>query len=155
MYLAIIMKSVSLGQQSSVVSARDAGRELLGSTFLGGCFAILFWFALKIHPSLWMFFLWMLLCGIYFSSKLYGLIRSRYPASFWQNVGVTMLILLGPAVEDSASGKDVYAAFAVRMGLFVAVTLYAWLAIYLLEQLRTRNLKRRTVPTPETQTHPG
>jgi hypothetical protein len=45
-------------------------------------------------------------------------------------VAVTMLILLGPAVEDSASGKDVYAAFAVRMGLFVAVTLYAWPATW-------------------------
>jgi hypothetical protein len=41
-----------------------------------------------------------------------------------------MLILLGPAFEDSASGKDVYAAFAVRMGLFVAVTLYAWPATW-------------------------
>lgn len=149
MYLAIIMKSVSLGQQGSVVSARDAGRELLGSTFLSGCFAILFWFALKIHPSLWMFFLWMLLFGLYFSSKLFGLIRSRFPASFWQNVVLTMLILLGPAVEDSAKGKDVYAAFAVRMGLFVGVTLYAWLAIYLLEHLRNRHRTRRTNPMPE------
>ena len=147
MYLAIIMKAVLLGQQSSVVSARDAGRELLGSTFLGGCFAILFWFALKIHPNLWMFFLWTLLFGMYFSSKLYGLVCSRFPASFWQNAGVTMLILLGPAVEDSANGKDVYAAFAVRMGLFVAVTLYAWLAVYALEQLRGRRLRRASLQT--------
>jgi hypothetical protein len=49
-----------------------------------------------------------------------------------------MLILLGPAVEDSDNGNDVYAAFLVRMGLFVAVTLYAWLAVYLLEHLRER-----------------
>lgn len=140
-YLAIIMKSVLLGQQGSVVSARTAGRELLGSTFLGGCFAGLFWFALKIHPNLWMFFLWMLLFGIYFSSKFYALISSRFTPSFWQNTAVTMLILLGPAVEDSASGKDVYKAFAVRMGLFIAVTLYAWLAVYTLEQLRTHRLR--------------
>jgi hypothetical protein len=46
--------------------------------------------------------------------------------------------MLGPAVEDSANGKDVYQAFAVRMALFVAVTLYAWLAIHLLEQWRSR-----------------
>jgi hypothetical protein len=147
-YLPIIMKSVLLGQQGSVVSARSAGRELLGSTFLGGCFAVLFWFALKIYPNLWMFFLWMLLFGVYFSSKLYGLITSRFPRSFWQNVAVTMLILLGPAVEDSASGKDVYKAFAVRMGLFIAVTLYAWLAVYALEQLRTRRLCRLSLSSP-------
>jgi hypothetical protein len=141
-YLAIILKAVLLGQQGSVVSARSAGRELLGSTFLGGCFAALFWFALKIHPNLWMFFLWMLLFGIYFSAKFYRLIASRFPPSFWQNVAVTMLILLGPAVQDSADGKDVYKAFAVRMGLFIAVTLYAWLAVYVLEQFRTRRLSR-------------
>jgi hypothetical protein len=148
-YLPIIMKSVLLGQQGSMVSARSAGRELLGSTFLGGCFAVLFWFALKIHPSLWMYFLWMLLFGVYFSSKLYRLVASRFPASFWVNVAVTMLILLGSAVQDSASGKDVYKAFAVRMGLFVAVTLYAWLAIYVLEKLRTRSVSRYLVSMAE------
>lgn len=141
-YLAIIMKSVSLGQQSSVVDARSAGKELLGSTFLGGFFAILFWALLGILTNLWMFFLLMLLFGLYLSSKIYRLIRSRYPASFWLNVGMTMLILLGPAVEDSDSGKDVYTAFLVRMGLFVAVTLYAWLAIYILEYLRERRTHR-------------
>ena len=142
-YLAIIMKSVSLAQQGSAVSARDAGRELLGSTLLGGCFASLFWLALKLQPNLWMFFLWMLLFGVYFAAKMFGVFASRFPASFWLNVGVTMLILLGPAVEDSANGKDVYQAFVVRMGLFVAVTLYAWLAVYLLEQLRTRRRNSR------------
>ena len=151
MYLAIIMKAVSLGQQGSVIRARDAGRELLGSTFLGGCFTIFFWFLLKICPSLWMFFLWMLLFGVYFACKLYRLIKSRYSPSFWQNVAVTMLILLGPAVEDSANGKDVYAAFAVRMGLFIAVTLYAWLAVYFLEWLRARRLGRIPQSIPNTE----
>lgn len=153
MYLAIIMKSVSLGQQGSLVSARDAGKELLGSTFLGGFFAILFWFMLGMVTNLWMFFLWMLLFGVYFSSKLYQLIPSRHPASFWLNVALTMLILLGPAVEDSANGKDVYAAFAVRMGLFIAVTLYAWLAVYVLEKLRTGHLKRISMPIRGMETH--
>ena len=49
-----------------------------------------------------------------------------------------MLILLGPAVQDSANGKDVYMAFAVRMGLFIVLTLYAWTAISFLEFLRNR-----------------
>ena len=135
-YLAISMKSVALAQQSSVMDAKSAGRELLGSTFLAGMFAILFWMLLGISANLWMYALWMLLFGIYFSSKIYQLISSRYPASFWLNVVMTLLIVLGPAVEDSAGGKDVYAAFWGRMGLYVAVTLYAWAAVYLLEHLR-------------------
>jgi hypothetical protein len=141
-YMAVIMKSVSLGQQGSMLSARQAGRELLASTFLSGCLAVLFWFVLKLSPSLWMFFLWMALFGVYVASKLYGVIASRFPASFWISVFTTLLILLGPAVEDSANGKDVYMAFAQRMALFVGVTLYAWLAIYLLELLRTSSPTR-------------
>jgi len=34
-----------------------------------------------------------------------------------------MLILLGPAIEESASGKRVFEASAVRTALFVAVAL--------------------------------
>jgi hypothetical protein len=148
MYLATIMKTVSLSQQSSLVDARSAGRELIGSTFLGGCFAVLMWGAMGICTNLWMFFWLTLLVGIYFSAKLYRLLASRFPASFWLNVAVTMLILLGPAVEDSDTGKDVYAAFAVRMGLFFAVTLYAWLAVYALEWLRERRLRKRRRSPP-------
>jgi hypothetical protein len=43
-YLPIIMKAVSLGQQVSETSARQAGLQLLGSTFMGGLFAVAFWF---------------------------------------------------------------------------------------------------------------
>jgi hypothetical protein len=62
MYLPIAIKSVLLSQQASAVDAKSAGNELIGSTLLGGLFAILFWFALGIWTNLWMFFLWMLLC---------------------------------------------------------------------------------------------
>jgi hypothetical protein len=54
------------------------------------------------------------------------------------NTAVTMLILLGPAVEDSANGKDVYAAFFSRMSLFILVTFYAWAAVAFLERLRLK-----------------
>ena len=64
MYTALILKSVSLGQQSTVGDTKAAAKVLLGSTLMGGVLAILFWFALKLNVSLWMFFLWMLLIGI-------------------------------------------------------------------------------------------
>jgi len=103
---------------------------------VGGFFAIVFWFMLDLVTTLWMFVCWMLIFSVYFVSKIYGIFASRYPPSFWVNAVITMLILLGPAVADSAGGKDVYAAFGVRMGQIVFVTLYAWLAIYLIELIR-------------------
>ena len=139
-YMPLIMKSVSLGQQGSITDARQAGRELLGSTFMGGLMAILFWMVLGIWTNLWIFAATMLLVGILVAARIYRVAPSRFSAPFWINAVVTMLILLGPAVEDTASGKDVYKAFAVRMGLFIAVTLYAWAAVILLDLLRRRYL---------------
>ena len=115
---------------------------LLSTPFLAGCFAILFWFALQTSPTLWMFFLWTLVFGGYCAAKIYGAFASRFTPSFWQNAIVTLLILLGPAVQDSATGKDVYQAFAVRLSLFVGVTVYAWLAIMALEGWRSRSVSR-------------
>jgi len=135
-YLPIILKAVSLGQQSSTTTVRNAGRELLGSTLLGGALAILFWCALSLFVHLWMFFLWMLLFGLVLARKLYALSPTRFSPGFWLNSLITLIILLGQSVQDSAAGKDVYTAAAVRMGLFILVTLYACLMVYLLEPRR-------------------
>jgi hypothetical protein len=135
-YMPIIMKSVSLGRQSCTTTARGAARELIGSTLFGGLLAIGFWFALRLFVHLWMFFLWMLLCGLLVGRKLHGLSPTRYSPGFWLNSLVTMIILLGQSVQDSAAGKDVYTAFAVRMGLFLAVTAYACLTLLIFEQRR-------------------
>ena len=128
-YLPIILKAVSLGQQSSTTNARIAGRELLGSTLLAGLLAILFWSALSLFVHLWM-----LLFGLVLARKLYALSPTRFTPGFWLNTLITLIILLGQSVQDSAAGKDVYTAFAIRMGLFILVTLYACLMVHLLEQ---------------------
>ncbi|CAI8832394.1 Membrane protein [Pseudomonas sp. IT-P171] len=132
-YLPIILKAVGLGQQSST-TARNAGRELVGSTLLAGVLAVLFWSALSLFVHLWMFFLWMLLFGLILARKLYALSPTRLSPGFWLNSLITMIILLGQSVQDSLASKDVYTAFAVRMGLFMLVTLYACLMVYLLDQ---------------------
>ncbi|MFP3566027.1 DUF2955 domain-containing protein [Paraburkholderia sp. SIMBA_030] len=135
-YMPIIMKSVSLGRQSCTTTARSAARDLIGSTLLGGLLAIAFWFALRLFVNLWMFFLWMLLFGLLVGRKLNGVSRTRYSPGFWLNSLVTMIILLGQSVQDSVAGKDVYSAFVVRLGLFVAVTVYACLMLLIFEQRR-------------------
>lgn len=131
-YLPIILKAVSLGQQSTTTRTHHAGRELLGSTLLGGLLAVLFWCALSLFVHLWMFFLWMLLFGLLVARKLYRMHPTQLTPGFWLNTLITMIILLGQSVEDSAAGKDVYSAFAVRMGLFILVTLYGTLMMYVL-----------------------
>ncbi|MHC8320500.1 DUF2955 domain-containing protein [Pseudomonas sp. GB2N2] len=132
-FLPIILKAVTLGQQSSSTT-RHAGRELVGSTLLAGALAVLFWCALSLFVHLWMFFLWMLLFGLILGRKLYALSPTRLSPGFWLNSLITMIILLGQSVQDSLAGKDVYTAFAVRMALFTLVTLYAFLMVVLLDR---------------------
>jgi hypothetical protein len=52
---------------------------------------------------LWMFFLGMLLFGLLVGRKLYRASPTRYSSGFWLNSLVTMIILLGQSVQDSAA----------------------------------------------------
>jgi hypothetical protein len=136
LYLAAIIKTMTLATQAGTTSARSAGQELVGSTLMGAVMAALAWFALKLQPNLWMLMLWLVAAALWTGSRLFGVKASSFPPSFWSNALVTMLILLGPAIEDSANGKDVYRASAVRVSLFVAVALYAWATVWVLERWR-------------------
>lgn len=148
MYMPLIMKTVALGQQSTVDDTNVAARTMLGSTLMGGMIAVGFWFLLKINVSLWMFFLGILLITMVIGAKIYGVSASKYSANFWSDAFVNMLILLGPAVADSANGKDVYQAFAVRMGLFVVVTIYASVTVLALDYLRASRRKKLAAAPP-------
>lgn len=141
-WVAALTKALTIGQQRTHGGVRQAGLELIGSTLLGGCLAVLFWIVLGVLPNLWTLFLLTLLLGIYGGAKLHGVLATRHPPSFWANALMTLWILLAPAVADSASGKDVYQAFAVRFVLFVVITLYAWAALVLLESWRARRTGR-------------
>lgn len=137
-YMAIIMKSVALGQQASETDVRVAGRELVGSTVFAALLAILMWVVLKQAPELWIYMLLTLLVSLYVVAKFYGVLASRYTPTFWQNVLLTTLILIGPAVGDTESGKDPYKGSAVRISLFLCVAMYAWGMQAFLEHLRAR-----------------
>jgi hypothetical protein len=58
----------------------------------------------------------MLLFGPSVGRKLYGISSTRYSPGFWQTSLVIVIILLDQSVQDSAAGKDVCTASAVRMG---------------------------------------
>ena len=148
-YLAAIMKTVTLGQQAGSTNARSAGRELVGSTLMGAWMAAVVWFGLSLRPNLWMLMLWMVAAALWAGARLFGVKATSFAPSFWSNALVTMLILLGPAIEDAAVGKDVYSASATRVALFVAVALYAWATVWVLERWRASRSKRWSSSAPE------
>ena len=135
-YMGAIMKTVALGQQAGETHARTAGRELVGSTLMGALLAVAAWFGLKLWPSLWMLVLWLMALALWTGSALFGLRSTRFTPSFWSNALLTALILFGPAIEDSASGKGVLEAGLMRVSLFIGVALYAWATVWALERWR-------------------
>ncbi len=141
LYLAAVVKAVALAQQASLTDARSAGRELMGSTIVGAAMAAAVWLGLSMWPSLWMLVLWMSAAALWAGVRLFQVKASSFPPSFWSNALVTMVILLGPAIEDSASGKDVYRASAVRVSLFVVVALYTWATVWALERWQASRLR--------------
>ncbi|QXC29029.1 DUF2955 domain-containing protein [Aeromonas sp. FDAARGOS 1409] len=133
-YIPAVMKTVALAQQSTSLNARQAGQELVLSTLAGALLAFALWMGLSLWPSLLMLVLMLTLMTLWLARRLVPLVASRFPPSFWSNAWITALILLGPAIEDSATGKDVWLAAAMRCGLYLVVAGYGWLCILLLEQ---------------------
>jgi hypothetical protein len=149
LYFAAIMKTVTLAQQATHVTAGSAGRELVGSTLAGAGIGVALWLGLSLWPSLWMLTLWLMAAAIGCASAMFGVRRTTVAPSFWANALITALILVGPAIEDSASGKSVLQASVVRTSLFVAVAGYAWITVWALERLRLRvSLRRRAMTAP-------
>ena len=133
-YIPAMMKTVTLAQQSTSLNARQAGQELVLSTLMGALLAFALWLGLSLWPSLLMLVLMLALMSLWLARRLVRLVAGRFPPSFWSNAWITALILFGPAIEDSATGKDVWLAAAMRCGLYLVVAGYGWLCILLLEQ---------------------
>jgi hypothetical protein len=144
LYLAAILKTVALGQQAGETNARSAGQELVGSTMMGALIGACVWMGLSLLPNLWMLMLWLMGAALWTSSATYQVRPTRLSPSFWSNALITALILLGPAIEDSASGKSVLEASAVRTALFLGVAFYAWGAVWILERWRNSRMMRKT-----------
>jgi hypothetical protein len=142
LYLPAIMKTGALGQQAGSTKAGSAGRELVGSTLMAAGLALAVWIGLSMWPTLWMLMLWMVAAALWAGRRLFGVKATSSPPSFWANALVTMLILLGPAIEDAAVGKDVFSASVTRVALFIAAALYAWATVWALQRWRESRSRR-------------
>jgi len=83
-----------------------------------------------------MLVLWLMAAALWAGSGIFRTRRTNFRPSFWSNALITSLLLLGPAIEDSASGKGVFEASAMRLALFVLVALYATVTVWILERWR-------------------
>ena len=139
-YIVLLMKGSMLSQQAGEVSARRAASVLVGSTAMGGAVALALWWVLGLWPGLTLLTLSLSLAVLLMARPMYGVVASRFPPDWWQNAMLTAVILIIPAVGDSGAGDDIQLEMLIRLASFIALALYATLAINAFDRWRSRQL---------------
>jgi len=143
--IAVAIKVASMGQQAGAEASRQAGRALLLSTLIGGLAAIVIWLVLRVWPSLLLYSLSVLLCGLLLGPRMCAGPALAAGGQVWSYGYVTMLIIIGPVVMDS--GDAAGARFFDRLLLFLFATLYSvatvWFFDHLIGERRARRARAR------------
>jgi hypothetical protein len=135
-YVPVMIKVASMGQQASNDDTRVAGRSLVMSTLIGGAGAIIGWQILRITPTLSVYTLIIALAALIAGPKIFKG-RGMHPdGATWSYAYLTMIVILAPAVMDSAGGDAAGAKFFDRMVMFLLATVYAVLAVYIFDAFR-------------------
>jgi hypothetical protein len=137
-YIMLLMKGASLAQQADSDTTRAQGLNMAASTAAGGVAAMLFWWLLSLWPNLVLLTLGMMLAALVMARPMFGAIGSRFRPDWWQFAMTTMIILIGPAVADTASAENIQRQMLIRIATFIGLALYAAAAVHLLDRLRNR-----------------
>jgi hypothetical protein len=138
-YVPVMIKVASMGQQATNEGARLAGRSLIMSTFIGGIGAVIGWNVLRVVPELTMYALLVALGALVFGRKIFQGKGMHPEAGTWSYGYLTMIVILAPAVMDTASGSSADAAFWSRLVMFALATLYGVAAVYVFDAFKPRN----------------
>jgi len=145
-YILLLMKGSTLAAQVEEAHARRLGVETVSSTLLGSFAALAVWWLLKLWPGLPLLVLLLTLATLLFARPMYRAVSSRLPFTFWLNTLITMIILIGPAVADTASSADIQRKMLVRTLMFAALSIYAVIAVRILDALRPRSRTQEAIP---------
>jgi len=146
-YVPVMIKVASMGQQATNDGARLAGRSLVMSTIIGGAGAIIGWQILSITPTLTIYTLIIALAGLIMGPKIFQG-RAMHPqGATWSYGFLTMIVILAPAVMDSAGGGPAGLKFWDRLVMFGGTTLYAVGTVYIFDAFTSG---RRKAPATST-----
>ena len=135
-YVPVMIKVASMGQQATNEGARFAGRSLILSTIIGGIGAIIGWNVLSVVPELSVYALLIGLGGLVFGPRIFKGKGMHPDAATWSYAYLTMIVILAPAVMDTASGSSANVAFWSRLLMFALATLYGVAAVYVVDAFR-------------------
>jgi hypothetical protein len=132
-YVPVMIKVASMGQQATNDAARLAGRSLVMSTIIGGIGAIVGWQVLSIAPTLTIYTLVIALGALLMGPRIFQG-RTMHPqGATWSYGFLTMIVILAPAVMDSAGGGPAGIKFWDRIIMFGGTTIYALATVYIFD----------------------
>ena len=140
-YVPVMLKVASMGQQATNDAAQKAGRSLILSTLIGGAGAIIGWEILSVAPTLMIYTLVIGLAGLIMGPKIFQGASMHPQAATWSYAYMTMVVILAPAVMDSIGGDSASLKFWDRMIMFGGTTLYAVIAVYVVDAFRPAKTK--------------
>jgi hypothetical protein len=132
-YVPVMIKVAAMGQQATNDGARKAGNSLMMSTIIGGAGAIIGWQVLSITPTLTIYTLVIAVAGLLMGPRIFQG-RGMHPqAATWSYALLTMIVILAPAVMDSAGGGAAGMKFWERLVMFGGTTVYAVGTVYIFD----------------------
>jgi hypothetical protein len=146
-YLVVMIKVASMGQQVENDKSKAAGKSLLMSTFIGGIGAIIMWNLLRAWPSLILYTLLIALGGLIMGRRIFQGMFMHPRGGMWSYAFLTMLVIIAPAVMDTAGGAAADAKFFDRLLMMIWATLYGVAAVYVFDAFwpAKRSIERHTV----------
>ncbi|MGD8733867.1 MAG: DUF2955 domain-containing protein [Gammaproteobacteria bacterium] len=129
-YMVVLIKSMTLGQQSNVGGSAQAAKSMLFSTLVGGLAALLVWAVLQIWPSLLVYVLGVFAVALVLGRRVFAGAGLAQDGSMWSYALVTVLVILGPAVGSTPNADF---KFGLRIFLMLVVTVYGILAMLLFD----------------------
>ncbi len=148
-YVPFMIKVASMAQQASSGDARQVGHSLISSTFIGGIGAIIGWYLLSAWPSLGMYAAVIGIAGLIIGKKIFHGSGMQPDHATWSYGYLTLVIILAPAVLDSAAGAAAGAAFWNRLIMFAGATLYGAGAVFVFDAIfPARSIEPQTAADP-------
>ncbi len=141
--IPVMIKVAAMGQQATHEGTRKAAKSLLLSTFYGGVGAVIGWQVLTIQPSLVQYSLFIGLAGLVCGQRIFRGQGLDPDAETWSYAYLTLIVILAPAVLDSAMGAAAGVKFIDRIFMFIWATLYAVGAVWVFDTLSASARKQR------------
>ena len=106
--------AVALAQQASSVTARSAGKLIVGATLMGAGMAALVWLGLSLRPNLWMLMLWLMAAALWAGAKLFRARASSLPPPFWVAANALMTLSRRASVTTGSPSRSPRSLQGVR-----------------------------------------